>query len=287
LYDDTTELLRECSAPGNILEIPALSAALSIGRLTMPVFDILCLANSHKERGSCIAGLRLDGGGWIRPVSGRTLHGELYRTHYILQDGSLPQLFDRIRISFRERRASAHQPENWLIADRSWELVSRGLFPEFAPLLQSNLSNRSPLFGDASHRIPFARFKTEPALSSLCLIWPRNLRWRIEKHSYNAHKAIAQFQLAGKGYRLSVTDPARLTAFRALPPGEYPVTACGIAPEIEVLLTVSVSEPWEDGYCYKLVAGILPLEGTDPHASMAAPGAGAPVPQTSVRLVDS
>ena len=30
----------------------------------MPVFDILCLANSNKMRGSCIAGLRLDGGGW-------------------------------------------------------------------------------------------------------------------------------------------------------------------------------------------------------------------------------
>ena len=237
----------------------------------MPVFDILCLANSNKRSGSCIAGLRLDGGGWIRPVAARTRHGELYPAHYILQDGSCPQLFDRIRISFRERRVSAHQPENWLISDRSWELVSRGLFPEFAPLLQSNLSNGSTLFGDTTHKIPFDRFRTEPALSSLCLIWPGNLRWRIEKHPYNAHKAIAQFQLAGKWYRLPVTDPARLNMFRSLPPGEYPVTACGIAPEIEVLLTVSVSEPWEDGYCYKLVAGILPLDGTDPCAGRSLP----------------
>ncbi|SPF43417.1 conserved hypothetical protein [Candidatus Sulfopaludibacter sp. SbA4] len=225
----------------------------------MPVFDILCLANSNKMRGSCIAGLRLDGGGWIRPVA-RTPHGELYPAHYILQDGSCPQLFDRIRISFIERRAVAHQPENWLIADQPWQLVSRGLSAEYAPLLQSHLINRPALFGDFSHKISSSRFETEPALSSLCLIGPRNLRWRIEHLPYNAHKASAQFQLAGTSYRLSVTDPAWLDAFRALSPGEYPVTACGIAAGLEVLLTVSLGDPWEDGYCYKLVAGILPLE---------------------------
>jgi hypothetical protein len=97
-------------------------------------------------------------------------------------------------------------------------------------------------------------------MSSLCLVHPRNLRWRIEHHPYNAHKAIAQFQLGSTSYRLPVTDPERLNAFRAMAPGEYPVTACGIAAGHEVLLTISLGEPWEDGYCYKLVAGILPLE---------------------------
>ncbi|HEV3200042.1 MAG TPA: hypothetical protein VGZ73_19190 [Bryobacteraceae bacterium] len=225
----------------------------------MPVFDILCLANSNKMRGTCIAGLRLDGGGWVRPVA-RTPHGELYPAHYILQDGSCPQLFDRIRIPFFERKASAHQPENWLIADQPWELVSRGLSAEFAPLLQSHLTNRPALLGDFSRKILFDRFETAPATSSLCLIGPRNLRWRIDHLPYNAHKASAQFQLAGTSYRLPVTDPAWLDAFRALSPGEYPVTACGIRAELDVLLTISLSDPWEDGYCYKLVAGILPLE---------------------------
>jgi len=60
-------------------------------------FNILCLANSNKMRGTCIAGLRVDGGGWIRPVA-RTTHGELYPVHYILDHGSCPQLFDLLRI---------------------------------------------------------------------------------------------------------------------------------------------------------------------------------------------
>jgi hypothetical protein len=102
-------------------------------------------------------------------------------------------------------------------------------------------------------------------MSSLGLIRPCNLRWTIEHLSYNAHKASALFRLGGTSYRLSVTDPALLDAFRALPPGEYPGTACGIAAGIEVLLAISLSDPWEDGYCYKLVAGILAL-GPDPIA---------------------
>jgi len=225
----------------------------------MPVFDILCLASSNKMRGSCVAGLRLDGGGWIRPVA-RTPHGELYPAHYILQDGTCPQLFDRIRIPFVGHRPSAHQPENWLIADGPWQLVARGLTPDSSSLLESHLVGGPALLGDFSHKISSDRFETEPARASLCLTRPANLRCRIEHHPYNAHKASAQFQLAGTSYLLSITDPAWLDAFRALPPGVYPVTACGIAADTTVLLTISLSDPWEDGYCYKLVAGILPLE---------------------------
>lgn len=254
----------------------------------MPVFEILCLANSNKMRGSCIAGLRLDGGGWIRPVA-RTPHGELYPAHYILQDGSCPQLFDRIRISFLERSPSAHQPENWEIADQPWQLISRGLTAESAALLKSHLVNGPALFGDYSHKILSDRFETEPAEASLCLIRPGNLRWTIEHLPYNSHKASARFRLAGTSYRLSVTDPAWLDAFRALPPGDYPVTACGIAAELTVLLTVSLSEPWEDGYCYKLVAGILPLEpnpATEPLAQPMDPREAACVIQALLGGVD-
>ena len=225
----------------------------------MPVFDILCLANSNKMRGSCIAGLRLDGGGWIRPVAG-TPHGELYPDHYILQDGSCPRLFDRIRISFTERKPLSHQPENWLIADQPWQLVSRGLSPEFAALLESHLIAGPALLGNFSRKISFERFEREPAMSSLCLIRPGNLRWTIEHLPYNAHKASALFRLGGTSFRLPVTDPARLDAFRALPPDQYPFTACGIAAGVEVLLTISLGDPWEDGCCYKMAAGILALE---------------------------
>jgi hypothetical protein len=41
----------------------------------------MCLANSYKLNHRCIARLRTDGSGWIRPVAGNE-HGELEYRHY-------------------------------------------------------------------------------------------------------------------------------------------------------------------------------------------------------------
>lgn len=35
----------------------------------MPAVDVLCLAFSMKHGGRCVAGVRLDSGDWVRPVS--------------------------------------------------------------------------------------------------------------------------------------------------------------------------------------------------------------------------
>ena len=42
----------------------------------MPSLDLICLANSSKLGSRCLAGLRVDGGGWVRPVSNQE-YGEL------------------------------------------------------------------------------------------------------------------------------------------------------------------------------------------------------------------
>jgi hypothetical protein len=220
--------------------------------------DILCLANSYKHRGACVAGLRVDGGGWIRPVA-RTAHGELYPVHYILDDGSCPQLFDLIRISFDGPKPLPHQPENWLIADEPWQLASRGLRKEFAPLLEAQLHSRPTLLGDSSSRISFDRFAAEPAMSSLALIQPVKLSWVIDRTRENAHKARALFELGGTRYSLPVTDPVWIDTFRALPLGAHPVESCAADPASTILLTISLGEPWEDGYCYKLATAIVPV----------------------------
>src|ERR1039457_4830459 len=60
----------------------------------MPSVDLICLANSCKWHSRCLAGLRVDGGGWVRPVSDRE-HGELQYSQYRLPDHSEPHLFDR------------------------------------------------------------------------------------------------------------------------------------------------------------------------------------------------
>lgn len=67
----------------------------------MPVFRIVCLANSVKLRGRCIAGLRMDGGGWIRPVSNDApSRGALFEPQYLAQDGAEVRPLDVIETSF-------------------------------------------------------------------------------------------------------------------------------------------------------------------------------------------
>jgi hypothetical protein len=64
----------------------------------MPAFEIICLANSTKYGGRCIAGLKTDGSGWLRPVSPRA-DGTLYPEHYMLDGNKEPELFDILEMN--------------------------------------------------------------------------------------------------------------------------------------------------------------------------------------------
>lgn len=66
----------------------------------MSSFKIICIANSRKLSGRCIAGLRIDGKGWIRPVS-ESPEGTLFQEHYILKDGSEAQVLDVLESAIR------------------------------------------------------------------------------------------------------------------------------------------------------------------------------------------
>ena len=87
----------------------------------MPVGKrIVCLANSRKLGGRCIAGKEWHDnrpGGWIRPVSDRSSK-ELSTHECRYEDRREPRLLDIIDISLLSQAVEGHQSENWLI-DRS------------------------------------------------------------------------------------------------------------------------------------------------------------------------
>jgi hypothetical protein len=81
---------------------------------------IICLANSRKITGRCVAGKEVTGskiGAWIRPVSVRPT-GELSEEDRRFQDGKDPRLLDVIRIPMTEPQPDGFQTENHLIDDR-------------------------------------------------------------------------------------------------------------------------------------------------------------------------
>jgi hypothetical protein len=92
----------------------------------MPQFEIICLANSRKHGERCVAGLRTDGSGWLRPV-GTVPEGTLYPPPYTLHDGTEAGLLDVIRVGVRTHRPVPRQPENWVIDGTMWALNARPL----------------------------------------------------------------------------------------------------------------------------------------------------------------
>jgi hypothetical protein len=221
------------------------------------VVDLVCLANSVKLRGRCVAGIDLHTGKWIRPVAA-TEHGELHREHYMLETGGAPRVLDVIRIRLDRDHPLAHQPENWLISAGPWQLLHRPSPGEQKPPLTLHLTTGPNLFGDSGHRIALQDLEQHPATASLALIEPEGLQWFIERSQYNPKRPRAHFALGNAFYDLPVTDPAWIPAFRNLEYGLHPVRACGLRADQKLLLTISLGDEFEaDGYCYKLVAGLV------------------------------
>lgn len=216
--------------------------------------QIICLANSRKMSGRCIAGLEVKGkrvGGWIRPVSSRDF-GETSIADMRFEDGAEPKLLDVLEIPFLRHQPRSCQSENHLI-DAAHYWVKVGEFPR--QQLSQYCESPDPIWINGFHsyngtndRIPEAQ--TTSLSSSLMLVEPQGMIISVERG--RAKKQVrAQFHVAGQDYKLTVTDPVVERKFLASGEGQY-------AYEGRVAACLSIGEPFE-GYCYKLVASIIDL----------------------------
>lgn len=217
---------------------------------------IVCLANSRKMSGRCVAGRELASGipaGWVRPVSARP-HEEVALEEQTYKTGEIPQLLDIIDIVFTAARPGAHQPENWLLSpDYYW--TRQGRFD--VARLPSLLDPPAPLWLNGIHtysgrndEIPVAWL---PNLGgSLRFIWVQSLQLQAFRPGAafgNPKRRVqAQFSYGQDEYKLWVTDPVAEERYLAVPDGVHQ-----LGPSY---LTVSVGEPFND-CCYKLVAAVI------------------------------
>ena len=216
---------------------------------------IVCLANSRKLNGRCVAGLELIGGsaaGWIRPVSKRE-HQEVSEYERQYNDGSDPLVLDLIDIPLLEARPGTYQRENWLLDPKrywtkvgtvGWNDLSR--FETSSPLWINGRSTYHGLNDEV------AATEADQLDSSLALIHIVELRLRVfapgSAFGDAKRRVQASFEHGATRHRLWVTDPTSERRFLAQPDGEHRMGEC--------YLTVSLGEPFNHA-CHKLVAAII------------------------------
>ena len=222
----------------------------------MASLDLLCLANSYKEGGRCVAGLRIDGGGWARPVAS-VAGGPLFPHHYQLPDGADPQLLDVIRIGIKQHCPLQHQPENWLIDASPWRLLHRNAANDHRGLLKNWIARGTELLGDSRIAIPVFEFEGTPMVWSLQFIRPQDLQWRVEAND-GRKRVRAVFRLGAMHYNLPLTDPDYHGVILRRGVGKYSLNDTGVPDDADPLLTISLTEPF-NGNRYKLVSAIVIL----------------------------
>jgi hypothetical protein len=220
--------------------------------------QIVCLANSRKLGGRCIAGKEvLDKrvGGWIRPVSARE-HEEVCGDECLCANGSEPHVLDALEIPFIAPKPKTYQQENWLLdPSRKWKKTGRlpwDKLPKLEDPLAPLWHNGCSTFHGRNDRIPFA--KTIGIGSSLRLIRINTLKLSVfapgEKYEDYTRRVQGIFSFLGMEYKLRVTDLTYEERYLSQPDAEHELGEC--------FLTISLGDlnP-KDSCCYKLVAAIM------------------------------
>jgi hypothetical protein len=220
---------------------------------------IVCLANSRKLNGRCVAGREWNGskfGAWIRPVSA-TEKGELYSERYYT-DGTDPELLDVIEVSLLSARPSTYQSENHLIdSRRHWRrtgVLTRNQINGAVETITGALWIDGGSTGNGEND-KVARDAAADLPNSLVLVQPKRLIMTIDTEGAafgNARRRIrGAFKLNGRNYVLAVTDPKVEREMKKQNDGSTQELA-------NPILCISLSEIFEkQNACYKLIAGVI------------------------------
>lgn len=209
---------------------------------------IICLANSFKEGGRCLAGIQVDENNlpvlennrpkWIRPIC-NTEHGQV--PNHLCQHISIRDIveFDNAVVN-----GDGYQSENTTFNERSLNVIGT---------YQNNLNNlcdnehKPIIFGNRGAAVP--QDTIDRINYSLMLI--RLDEFEINEREYEDREypqVRMVFRYNGNRYDLPITDPTFLHRY-----GNNPE----ILEEIDnIYLSLSLGVEWQEWY-YKLVAAVI------------------------------
>lgn len=218
---------------------------------------IVCLANSRKLNGRCVAGIEIANNrrvGWVRPVSARE-HGEVSEYERQYKNGSDPRLLDIIDIPLIDARPGDFQKENWLLEPSEYWVKSGSLkWNDLADLddpARPLWLNNYKTYNGRNDCVPLRLANT--LTDSLRLVHVDRLVLSVfppgEAFGNPKRRVQGRFTYNNSEYWLWVTDPNFEREYLDREDGEYKIG--------EAYLTISLGEPYNDS-CYKLIASIMP-----------------------------
>jgi hypothetical protein len=222
---------------------------------------IVCLANSRKLSGRCIAGKRTRDNSWFRPISNRAGH-EINEEERRYSDGETAQVLDVIEIPCIEKRPHGHQSENVLIDDRlPWKKRGRASWNDIRALVDHDANLWANGFSSCyklNDRVPEGLIDAKGGSLRLIELGEMVLHVEPKAPDFGDMKLVvrASFNYRAQGYKLDVTHPEYERACLGKGAGAYRIPS--------VVACISLSEPHTnqngETFAYKLVASIITKE---------------------------
>lgn len=213
--------------------------------------DVLCLANSRKLGGKCVAGIDLATKKWIRPVNagGGALSGSDIR----FSDSLIPKPLDIVKIPILRPEPLYYQPENWVINhEYYWSKIGNADISNLKEYLDDD---RYILFNeyDALDADVISR---KPINKSLVLIRVNPVIFRKTFNTSGRPQIRAIFNYKDNNYNLVVTDTEWESIFlkrdgQYWDMGDYPF-------ERDFYFIIGLGEVFRR-YHYKLVVTVIPI----------------------------
>jgi hypothetical protein len=217
--------------------------------------DLIIVSISRQGDGKSIAGLRVNGQGWVRLVAPRH-EGILYPHHTLLAGRTQPRLLDRILVDADWPDHHPEQPENRLIEGTPWQLLERPANLEALQIIPPAVERTADLLGDDATRLRASRVRELPG-ASLALLLPRRLRLSLkEDHDLGRPKVRAHFWWHGREWSLPLQDERYRRELYRKPEGEYPAAAFGLRSDRPLYAVVALGLPF-GGWCYKGVVSLF------------------------------
>ncbi len=220
---------------------------------------IVCLANSRKLSGRCIAGRELVDnfpGDWIRPIS-TPGHPEIPERKCQYENGSDLRLLDIVDIPLQKHQPWDHQQENWLldpqdgwikVDEYSWNDLQK--LSEIGGTLWQNGYHTRTTKG-YNNQIPLDQAKKETCSLKLIHVNKLSLHVYAPYKDYGKpeeRRVQGKFHFSDNYYSIRVTDPDIEEAYLKREDGDYNLGEC--------YLTISLGNPF-NGFCHKLIAAVM------------------------------